>query len=414
MNINKAIHSNLFENFISLGIIQGINYLLPIITIPFLYNQLGVETYGMVNFSIAFVQYFILITDFGFGLSGTRYIASERSDKPKVNRYLNSASLSRLVLCVLSFVVYISITYIIPTFRENRLFVLLLFGQVVGNVMNPSWFFQGVEKMKFNTLLHVTTRIISILPLFIIVKRPEDCIYIPICYSLGSIVAGILSMILIKKQFKMRFYFTSVNEVKQVTIDSSRYFLSRLSNHLYNGTNTFMLGLVCGNIAVGYYSLADKIYTALCSIYSPLNGALFPYMTQKKNVTLFKKFLFLVLTLNILMIVVFYILFPKLSSIFFDSFSNESYKVLTILLIGALIELPAIFLGYPFLAALGHPNACNYSQIGAALVHLSGLLILYAFNIIDIYNVAILVVITEFIILLTRVFATLKYKLWTL
>ena len=73
--IRKALKSHLFENFVSLGIIQGLNYLLPLITIPFLFNQLGTEKYGLVNFTFAFIQYFIILTDFGFGLSGTRYIA---------------------------------------------------------------------------------------------------------------------------------------------------------------------------------------------------------------------------------------------------------------------------------------------------------------------------------------------------
>lgn len=65
----KIFHSKVFENFVSLGMIQGINYVLPLITIPFLFNQLGVENYGLVNFSFAFIQYFIILTDFGFGLS---------------------------------------------------------------------------------------------------------------------------------------------------------------------------------------------------------------------------------------------------------------------------------------------------------------------------------------------------------
>lgn len=105
LSIKRILKSNLFENFVSLGIIQGINYILPLITIPFLFNQLGVEYYGLVNFSFAFIQYFIILTDFGFGLSGTRFIAANRGNKNKINRYLNSACLSRIGMATLSFLI---------------------------------------------------------------------------------------------------------------------------------------------------------------------------------------------------------------------------------------------------------------------------------------------------------------------
>ena len=104
--LNKRLISNpLIENFLSLTILQGINYLLPLITIPYLYNHLGVERYGLVNFAISFIQYFLIVTDFGFGLSGTRYIAENRDHKEAIDTYVNSATFSRIGICIISFAV---------------------------------------------------------------------------------------------------------------------------------------------------------------------------------------------------------------------------------------------------------------------------------------------------------------------
>ena len=123
--INRVLQSRLFENFVSLGIVQGLNYLLPLITIPFLFNQLGVENYGLVNFSFAFIQYFIILTDFGFGLSGTRYVAAHRDNIEKTNRFLNSACLSRLGMCILSFWILLVCIFTIPAFSHHKLFTIL-------------------------------------------------------------------------------------------------------------------------------------------------------------------------------------------------------------------------------------------------------------------------------------------------
>lgn len=411
--VKRVLKSRLFENFMSLGIIQGLNYLLPLITIPFLYNQLGVENYGLVNFSFAFIQYFMVITDFGFGLSGTRYVAANRDDKNKINRFLNSACLARMGFCSLSFCVLLVCLFTIPAFQKHKLFTILFFGQVIGNSINPIWFFQGMEKMKFNTIINITTRLISILPLFVLVRKPDDCIYIPICYSSGAIVAGILSLYLIKKEFGMSYYLTTWKEVKEATIDSSRYFLSRISVSLYTNTNSFVLGLVCGNTAVGYYSLAEKIYVALNSIYGPINGTIFPYMTKEKNLKLFKKIISWGTILNALGIIVFYFVFPYICPLIIPDFSKESYKVLNIFLIANIFSLPGTFLGYPFLAAWGHPNFTNYSLVFTSLFHISGLLILLALGLISIYSVAIMVVICEILLLGIRLYGSFKYKLWT-
>lgn len=410
--IKKILKSRLFENFVSLGIIQGVNYILPLITIPFLFNQLGVEKYGLVNFSFAFIQYFIMITDFGFGLSGTRYIAEHREDKEIVNRYLNSATISRACMATLSFLILVLLTFMMPKFAEYKLFTFLFFGQVIGNVLNPEWFFRGMERMKFNTIIHITTRLVSILPLFVIIRKPEDYLYIPICYSGGAIIAGLISFRLIRKQFDMRFFFTTVSEIWQVTRDSGKFFLSRLSVSLFTNTNTFVLGLVCGNIAVGYYSLADKIYVALNSVYGPINGAIFPYMTKNKNLDVFKKIFYYGFCFNLVMLVCFYLLFPYVYPILFNDFADESMNVLNILLVANILCFPSTLLGYPFLAAWGHPNYCNYSIVAVSAFHLLAISFLYVLNLINIYSVATIVVLSETVLLSIRIIGVKKFKLW--
>lgn len=412
MDIKTLLKHRLVENFISLGVIQGINYLLPLLTIPFLFNQLGVERYGLVNFAFAFIQYFLVLTDFGFGLSGTRYIAEHRDDLNAINDFLNSANIARALLTIVSFLAVVVCVLTIPALQPHKWFTFLFLGQVIGNVLNPVWFFQGMEKMKFNTILHITTRLVSILPLFVIVRAPEDYIYIPIFYSLGAIIAGIMSLIFIRHSFGMKFYFTSIHEIWQTIYDSSKFFLSRLSVSLFTNTNSFVLGLVCGNSAVGYYSLAEKIYVALNSVYGPINGAIFPYMTKERNLTLFKKILSYGIAFNATMLIIFYLIFPYLSPFIFDNFATESFTVMCILLFSNFVCLPSTFLGYPFLAAWGHPNFCNYSIVASSAFHLCGLGMLYCTNNISIYSVAYMVVACEVFLLFTRIYGVKKYRLW--
>ena len=411
--LNKRLISNpLIENFLSLTILQGINYLLPLITIPYLYNHLGVERYGLVNFAISFIQYFLIVTDFGFGLSGTRYIAENRDHKEAIDTYVNSATFSRIGICIISFAVLLICLFLIPSLRQEKVFFLLFFGQVIGNIMSPYWFFQGMEKMIFITMMKVITKILSLTPLFFVVKDSVDYFYIPICYSVGSIGSGIICLYLMKKRFGVNFFFPKIKNIVIVTKDSANYFLSRISVSMFTNTNTFVLGLVLGNTIVGYYSLADKVYQALTGIYQPLVAAIFPYMTKNKRITLFKKIFIWSNLANICLVVIVALGISDIMHLLFRNVDESSVKVMHIFLFACLVALPNTLLGYPFLAALGHPNFTNYSLVGVSLMHIVIIVCLWTCGWISIYNVAWVVVITETSLLFIRAWGGYKYQLY--
>ena len=411
--LNKRLISNpLIENFLSLTILQGINYLLPLITIPYLYNHLGVERYGLVNFAISFIQYFLIVTDFGFGLSGTRYIAENRDHKEAIDTYVNSATFSRIGICIISFAVLLICLFLIPPLRQEKVFFLLFFGQVIGNIMSPYWFFQGMEQMRFITMMTVITKILSLTPLFFVVKDSVDYFYIPICYSVGSIGSGIICLYLMKKRFGVNFFFPKIKNIVIVTKDSANYFLSRISVSMFTNTNTFVLGLVLGNTIVGYYSLADKVYQALTGIYQPLVAAIFPYMTKNKRITLFKKIFIWSNLANICLVVIVALGISDIMHLLFRNVDESSVKVMHIFLFACLVALPNTLLGYPFLAALGHPNFTNYSLVGVSLMHIVIIVCLWACGWISIYSVAWVVVITETSLLFIRAWGGYKYQLY--
>ena len=67
--------SVLRKNILSLFVLQGANYILPLVTIPYLVRVLGPANFGRIAFAQAFIQYFVMLTDYGFNLSATRDIA---------------------------------------------------------------------------------------------------------------------------------------------------------------------------------------------------------------------------------------------------------------------------------------------------------------------------------------------------
>ena len=95
----------LLENFLSLGALQIVSYVIPLINLPYLSRVLGVEKFGLVFFAFAFMQYFIMLTDYGFGLSATREIAVNRHNKNNLSNIFSAVTFLKIILLLISFII---------------------------------------------------------------------------------------------------------------------------------------------------------------------------------------------------------------------------------------------------------------------------------------------------------------------
>ncbi|EJD6330499.1 oligosaccharide flippase family protein, partial [Proteus mirabilis] len=55
----------IITNILSMFSIQGVNYLIPLIMIPYLVRTLGMDGFGKYSIIIAIIQYLVIITDYG-------------------------------------------------------------------------------------------------------------------------------------------------------------------------------------------------------------------------------------------------------------------------------------------------------------------------------------------------------------
>jgi PST family polysaccharide transporter len=209
----------------------------------------------------------------------------------------------------------------------------------------------------------------------------------------------------------MKLFLPDLKMVRWVLKDSGPYFLSRAAVSLFTVSNVFVLGLTVNVTAVGYYSAAEKIYVALNGAYYPLSGAIFPYMAKNKNVHFFKKIFSIAVLVNTVVVCLVYYFSPEIIRLLFHTNAIYSVSVLRILAVVCFVTVPSILLGYPFLAAMGHPNYTNGTVVASALIHIFGLIILFVAGAITIYSIAWMVVITEFLLFLMRAYGVRKYRL---
>ena len=79
------------SNFTSLSVVQAVTYILPVIILPYLFRVIGPGKFGLIAFAQAFVQYFMILTDYGFNVSATKEISLCR-DNPSSQNLRNAIS----------------------------------------------------------------------------------------------------------------------------------------------------------------------------------------------------------------------------------------------------------------------------------------------------------------------------------
>jgi PST family polysaccharide transporter len=271
-------NKRLLSNFLSLTVLQGANYILPLLTFPYLVRVLGVENFGLLAFATAFIGYFNILTDYGFNLSATKDISIHRNNQEKMIEIFNSVMIIKGLLLLFSLFILTIFVIFVDKFHQHIWLYYASFGIVIGQAMFPTWFFQGIEKMRYITYLNIISKIIFTISIFIFVKESQDYIFVPILTSFGFIIVGIWSLFIIKKDFEMQFKLQNFNTIKYYLVEGWSIFISRIFVSLYTTTNTILLGFLTTNTIVGYYAIAEKIINAVSGLFFMANQAIYPHM----------------------------------------------------------------------------------------------------------------------------------------
>ena len=410
--INKEDFKIISNNFFSLTSLKVLTYILPLITFPYLIRVLGIEKFGLIMFAQATMYYFEIVVDFGFNLSATREVALNAKKTNKLNEIISAVFSIKFMLLLFSFLVLIVAINLFDRFLQDSMLYYYSFLKIIALAFFPVWFFQGIEKMKYITLIDILSKSIFTVLIFVFVQSESDYILVPLISGVGYIVGTIFSLIYLFKRFKKSFIICSFSVIKKYFNDSLMFFLSRVSVSLYTTSNAFVLGLVTSNIMVGYYAVAEKLYMVIRQMYQPIVQVIYPYISKTRNVKFFKKLYPIIILLNFIGIYVLWQFAAEIIQLVTTETFFESVKVFRILLIVACIVVPSVLIGYPFLAALGYKNEANYSTIIGSLFHVISLTVLFFCNSIDIYNIVYLLIITELIVLLYRLYVVYNNKLF--
>lgn len=402
-------HKNVLKNIIMLYGMSISKIIFPLLTLPYLTRVLSVESYGVVSYVKAVMQYLQIAVDFGFMLSGTKDIVNAKNDHEKLEKEVGDILLARILLAAAAFVALLGMIVVIPLLRTNIGYTLLAFVTVFLSVFLFDYFFQGIEKMQVIALRFATMRGIATAMTFVFVHSDKDVLLVPLLDAVGSLVAVLLVFIELKKE-NITIHFSGFKAAWKKLRDSFVYFASNMATTAFGALNTLLIGAFLPATEVAYWSVCMQLIGAVQTMYTPIIDGVYPEMIRTKRWDFIKHLLMIFMPIVFAGSAFSIAVAPYVLQIVGGKQYVAATPLFRLLVPVLIFSFPAVVLGWPTLGALNKAAQVTKTTIISAIVQLGGLLGLIVTGRFTVLWIAVFRCITEFVLLVSRGWYCWKFR----
>ena len=247
------------QNSSHLLLMQVFNYALPFLTFPYLTWTIGAQNLGQVHFSNAIVSFLVTLADFGLNITATQQVALCRDEPDKLHQIVGRVLQIRLLLIVLTGLLWFGSLALIPTLADDYWLHALTFLMVPAQVLAPTFFFQGQDKMAVYSRLTIAAKVLFTALVFSLVTSAADYRLVNPLNAIGSLLPALFGWYLLQRQLKGAWYPWLVRLDKALLRDSFFVSLAHLSQNALGAMYMVIAGFVLDKPTLGQFNLADKL-----------------------------------------------------------------------------------------------------------------------------------------------------------
>ncbi len=287
--IQKIKHP-LFKNSLFLYISNFADFFLLIMILPYIARIFGPATIGEVGLSQSIGLIFLIILEYGFGVTATKKIAS--NENIKEDRLIIGQVFSyKLYLTPFVIILSLIISLLHPIFKTQPYLIYISTADAIFQSFIPSWYFKGKQKFRELAFIKISFRLLAFILILIFVKSPSDSSYFLALFALSSMLIALTQIILVIRKTGPISLF-SWKKIKHILKPSTFNFFIIIMPTIFNNIGILILSLTVNPIITGYYYGVTKIHRAFNTLYSPIFETFFPYIIgifkENKQVAIYK------------------------------------------------------------------------------------------------------------------------------
>ncbi len=310
--MQPRIKRNLFFQFLESALLV----LLPLITFPYISRILGPEKIGLINFVDFTAQIFLLLTAVGIPTYGVREVAKAKNDQVLLQKLVSQLLTLQIIACTIGAVIFILLLNVTTGNAEFTPIILLAALNIFFNAWALDWYIKGIERFRFLTYRLLISRIAVVIAVFLLIKNEGHyVIYYTILIGGSFLVLIADFLFVLKNNTQVRLSSDISPHLKPLSL----LFYSSVSISIYTYFDTFLLGLISGTLAVGFYTTAFKVVAVSQRFVRDISMVLLPRFSSlvaEKNIPelerVLNKALLFIVTLAVPIGVLFFISAPEI------------------------------------------------------------------------------------------------------
>lgn len=253
------------------------NIIFPLITFPYVSRILLADGMGKVSFFSSIATYATLFASLGISTYGIRAVAKVREDKKELTKVVYELLIITTISTLIVLFIFILLVFHIEKFRKEPLLVIINCLSILTACIGMNWLYSGLEQYEYITKRSIIIKFISLIFVFIFVRKKQDYILYAAIMAFSTIATYICN-----------FYYSSrlINWKKPNNLSLRRHFkpmlllfASILAVSIYTNLDTVMLGLISDDKQVGLYTVAVKVKWLLLNVINAISTVLLPRLS---------------------------------------------------------------------------------------------------------------------------------------
>ena len=262
---NKSIKFNALLN----GIRTVLNLIFPLITFPYISRVLAVDEIGKYNFSNSIVTYFLLFAVLGIDKYAVREGSKYRCNRKEISNFASEIFSLNIISTIIAYILLFVYLFLSKKASLYQSCILILSLQIFFTTLGTEWLFSIFEDYTFITIRSIAFKLVSIVLLFLFVRKEGDSLIYTWITVFASVGSNILNFIYAKKFCDIRIRLFDL-DWKRMLSPVLIIFASNVAIQIYVNADITMLGYIQGDYMVGIYSVSSKIYAMVKSVFAAM------------------------------------------------------------------------------------------------------------------------------------------------
>jgi len=339
----------LSKNFFFLILGEGFNHFIGFVVNAYIARIIGVEGFGIINYSLAFLTYLLLFSTMGLPTLGAREVARDHNN----TRIIGEITGTRFFLTITIYIIFLLSLLIIPGNPVIKKIIFLYILTSIPSVFYLEFVFQAREEMEYVAGGKIIQYLSYFILILILLKNKNQIFSVPISFLGSYIIATLFLLVFFIQKYKKIYFFFSPLKSYQILLTALPIGFATIIYQAVINLPVICLGVFHGEKEVGLFSAGFKIILLLLIIERVFYYLLFPIFSKqdkKKVGNILAFFSQLILGITFLITIIGFIFAKNIITIIYGQDFAPGSVVLRILLLYFMIAPLNTIWGYGLIA----------------------------------------------------------------